>query len=276
MVSTFARAVCNNEKMGKCIIFLCVDDANELRKVIGNVTYLFAKHDTPLADALMKAAASEKLPTHFHVLSTEYELTEYEAAVAERMFNKYRKNKVDAIETIAPASTIILYDRICRCPKCFRHSKYDSIINICGYIPLKNERKKRVPIDLQKCKNCNAYFINKQSLYIYESQYGPLSIEKKDISYASDLLDINETKYKKDSILSRNGYKPSDPTNERQRILIEIMEADEHNKEAIIDHLSYLIDDRGHRCHNAIISWLEDLQFVNDYKLSSQKKVKFY
>lgn len=77
------------------------------------------------------------------------------------------------------------------------------------------------------------------------------------------------------SVLSRNRYSTKLSNIERKRCLMCMMDEKHIPKAEIIDMLSFLIADRGHRFPNARDIWESDLEFVNDYKLQMQKKVSF-
>lgn len=123
-------------------------------------------------------------------------------------------------------------------------------------------------LDMAYCKNCKQYFTDQSTIGFCENKNGPLAVEKCE-DFDRDII------YKKDSVLSRYGYKAdgSMSDNERRICIAFIIENGLAKKHEIINHLLYLIDDRGFRCLNARERWESDLAFVHNYDKMRQKYV---
>ena len=173
-----SKAICKSHEYGELVIEICSDiETEELFASEGNNTHYFMKYDRPLADTILRTATQKDLPAELTCNGVEYTLTRYRVINnEERIYNSYRKNHINEITELHPSSEIYVYTQRCRCVKCYSQYGFDSIINICGYVPLCANRAKSVPIDMQKCTRCLKFFIDIQSLQQYESMYGKLDI----------------------------------------------------------------------------------------------------
>ena len=77
-----------------------------------------------------------------------------------------------------------------------------------------------------------------------------------------------------DSVLSRNGYYATSSTPQRIAALDRMLE-NGVSKAEIKDKLVQFIHYRGEQCKKAVITWKQDLEYVENYKLNKQSVVKF-
>lgn len=275
-----AQALYHSNDFGNTRLIICSDEETAEAFYDEDTDFatdeiLYASYESPISDIVMQTAAKKKLPAIFKCNDIQYELLQYKAHDEERFYNRYRENYVVQKERLAAASEIFVYSQRCRCVKCFGRSGFDSIINICGSVPLRDDRAHRVDIDLQKCMRCNKYFIDIHSLEQYEKRYGRLSIRRTPITGNEDYYEMSgDIRFRPDSILSRNGYSTRLRTTERRKILANMIECG-YSKAEIKDKLTEFIRLRGEKCPEAASIWEDDLEFVNDYGLHAQSKVKF-
>jgi len=252
---------------------------NEKKEIITNDgTTIYLGYNIPLAEGILKAASKDIIPVKFYVgaerKQTEFVLKSYVFNTDERFYNKHRHNHVLYREKLLPLSSVYIYEQRCRCFSCYDKYGFGSIENICGIIPLAQNREKTIEMDMQKCKHCGKIFVDRVSLSLYERKYGKLALIKKELAYWNDDECESEYEYAPDSILSRNGYKPSLPTSKRFDIISNLIESG-INKTEIKDHLAYLIKFHGKRCYKALPVWQKDLEYVNNYTIKSQDKICF-
>lgn len=266
-----ARAVCESDEFGTEHFVICTDDESETKPTNDCNTFNI-KYTRPIVDSIMAIAATKNLPASFDCNGIKRSLVRYSINDEERYYNKYRTNHVSGKLSIRPLSEIYVYSQRCRCAKCYSEFGFDSIENYCGEIPLVN--RKKIQIDLQKCKHCNSIFIDEQSLRIYERKYGPLNLRKHRITGNEYVKDPNNIMFNTDSILSRNGYSTKKSESERKAILVGMMESG-IKKAEIKDKLSEFIYFRSERNPNASVIWQHDLEFVNSFELELQDTIVF-
>lgn len=273
----FACATYVSEEFGRSIIALCDSEESEKQWSVADAESFFhVVHTKAIAQAVMKAAARDSLPTRFTCNGVDYTLIKYIKRPEERFYNHFRKSHVVRKERIARASEIYVYSERCRCTSCFAEYGYDSIENVCGLIGVLDNPKRTVEIDVQHCKHCGSYFIDRASLLAYEQKYGILQITKRHISgNEENHLSRNVITYKPDTVLSRNGYSTNLYATERQAILTCILIRGIATKAEIKDILTRFISQRAVRNPNAAVAWQNDLEFVNAFDLEKQDIVHF-
>ena len=230
--------------------------------------------DHELAQIIMKLAATKKLPVQFNFRGDSCTLISYACNDKEREFNKYRINYIAETKQLAYLDEIVVYHKRCNCPKCFSQYGWDSIENICGSVSTVGGSK--VKIDLQRCKYCRTYFIDRQSLKAYELKYGQLRIQhctmEEFIRRSTPMQNIDG--FAPDSILSRNGYLTK-YTERQRRNALRMMIYNGISKAEIKNKLAEFIELRGERCYMAVNIWIDDLEYVNDYNLEREEQVLF-
>lgn len=271
----FANATYTSQEFGKLIIAICTDEDEE-HLWDGREDGIFrVQYTKPIAEAVLRAAAVGVLPVDFSCNDVQYSLIKYNARPEERFYNQYRKNHVVRKARIVRNTEIYVCSERCRCTPCFGKYGFDSLENVCGLVKLRDDPQRIVEIDVQHCTRCGNYFIDKESLALYEHRYGLLSIIKRHITgNETEAWGRSSITYKENTVLSRNGYSTSLYTHERRAILVGIMRRGV-SKAEIKDVLSRFISQRSERCPDAASVWRADLEFVNDYELDSEKLVRF-
>jgi len=165
---------------------------------------------------------------------------------------------------------LIIYKNKCHCLSCERRFGKSSIENRTMYVDC--IWGEDVTVGVQFCHSCGMYYMSDVALRSTEMKYGRILIEREfeDFDWASFKGELNP-----ESLLHRFGYNANENSreNERQAILKHLLDTGRFEKFEIIEHLSFLITMNGDRCYKATPKWEADIQFVNDYQLSEQKKV---
>lgn len=231
-------------------------------------------YSNPLAELIMQLAVTQKLPVEFEFRGDACKLLSYSFNDEEKKYNRFRPEHITATKKLMPYhDEIVVYSGRCRCPKCYPQYAWETIENICGIVTL--EKGGQAKIDLQWCKHCATYFIDEQSLGIYERRYGRLRIHRLTMrDFVRRPSAWTDGAFAEDSILSRNGYLAEYSTEIRHRAL-ECMLENGISKAEIKNKLTEFIELRGDRCHRAVFIWMEDLEYVNDYCLESERKIVF-
>lgn len=273
----FANAKYESKEHGVMTIAICSDEQTEQKWSTKETDdFIRAYYERPIADEIMRAAAKDILPINFSCNGINYKLLTYTCRPEERRYNKYRINHTVREERLADGKKILVYSERCRCTACYAQWRYDNIVNICGIIPTLDNPKRTVEIDLQYCTQCGNYFIDTNSLAIYERKYGLLKITKRHITGNEEPPKIRDTHtYKPDSILSRNGYSALLNTPERRRILTRLITSGESSKAEIKDTLTRFISRFGKHRPNGLAAWSSDLEFVNEFDIETQDVVRF-
>jgi len=275
-----ANAIYNSEEFGltDLKIYSSEEEIKEWKDNSDDAT-LHVTYEFDIADAVMKTAACNSLPVEFEFHNDRCVLLEYTYSIEERFYNQYRRNyvaeRIDMEKVNKNEVPIIVYKGRCSCPRCYAEYGFDNIENICGIFKTKDSPHKKVEIDLQRSTRCRAFFMDKQSLDIYEKKYGQLEITTiTPLQYMHRPAERNDSFYAPDSILSRHGYSTDKPQEVRRRILMFMMN-NGIKKAEIKDKLTEFIEFRGYRCYMAAPIWREDLQFVNDYNIQSERQIEF-
>ena len=156
--------------------------------------------------------------------------------------------------------------------------KNHDITNVTG--SLVSIRRKTVTLNVSYCKNCQRFFIYADDFVKYTDLNGPLMGH---LSFS----DINRNKigimnFAEESPLHMCGYNVNQQKkytdDERHTILANIMNYDIMKKQEIIDYLHFYINNLGRKRNMrvAVSKWRKDLDFVNKYKITKQKKVKIH
>lgn len=273
----FANAKYESKEYGITTIAICSDEQIVQEWKEKKTDDLVRVHyKGTIADEIMKAAAKDVLPISFSYRGINYRLLTYTCRPEERLYNKYRINHAVREEQLADGKKIFVYSERCRCTACYAQWRYDNIVNICGIIPTLDNPKRTVEIYLQYCTRCGNYFIDTNSLAIYERKYGLLKITKRHITGNEELPKIREPyTYKPDTILSRNGYSALKNTPERRKIITHLITSGKSSKAEIKDILTRFISQRGNRSPNGLAAWSSDLEFVNEFDIEAQDVVRF-
>lgn len=271
-----ASAVYEQEDFAQTKLKICTE--NEARipyeEIDSEAKVICFHYEHELSQTIMKLAATKELPAKFVFRGQTCVLRSYACNSFERRFNKYRANHVAAIKRFAYRDEIIVYKKRCNCPKCFAQHGWSAIENVCGVFSTAGGED--AFIDIQRCKYCQTYFIDNQSLDIYEKKYGRLGIKRltmdEFIRRESPWQDTDG--FAPDSILSRNGYL-SKYDEKRRHDALRIMLYNGISKAEIKEKLSEFIALRGERCYMAIEIWRYDLEYVNYCDLESEEQILF-
>lgn len=132
-------------------------------------------------------------------------------------------------------------------------------------------------MNVQYCKTCGKYMIDERSFknYISKGMIPALKI----VDNRPVEMTVSGIAFKENSVLSLYGYNVQEgklKDNERRKILVFILENGIADKSEIKQLLNQFIEINGKQSRNksAAIKWNEDLMFVNDYKINSQRNVK--
>lgn len=271
-----ASAVYYSKEFGTTKLKICTaNEANTGSRISDpDQGVITLRYDNPLAETIMQLAASRTLPVEFEFRGDSCRLVSYVYNSEERRFNKDRVGYIAATKEMSSYSDeIVVYTGRCRCPRCYPQFAWDTIENICGIFSLERGGKARV--DLQWCKHCATYFIDAQSLDIYERRFGRLKIRRQTMKeFVRRPSAWADGAFADDSILSRNGYFAEYSDEVRHRAL-ECMLKNGITKAEIKNKLTEFIELRGERCHRAVYIWMEDLEYVNEYWLDIERRVVF-
>ena len=157
---------------------------------------------------------------------------------------------------------------------CYRKSHH--VISATGII--KSIEGEEIKINVNYCKSCRKFFIDMNEYRYYRGKYGVLlgnfSIDKVSFGYSS-FEDVAH-----ESPLHLCGYTVNQQDDltlmQRQKILKGMMDNGILPKARIIAYLNYFIirSEKLLNYDSAREKWTNDLNFVRDYKINSQSKVK--
>lgn len=223
--------------------------------------------DCEMGKAIIKAL--QQHPNSFVCAETMYQIKRYKIGRDSTGNNAYFPRIFDFTARDNPP-VVYVYRNSAICPTCKARGIPQSIENVSA--TMMNISGEIIHgISLQFCRNCKKYFIDWQSLKLYNKEYGTLFFERN----IDDVHGDNYWDFNPDSILSRNGYAADGSMNseERQKCLVCIIETGVATKSMIINHLSKLLDLNSSRCYLAAPRWLEDLRFINHYNVERQRYI---
>ena len=162
---------------------------------------------------------------------------------------------------------ITVFKTICHCRQCEMYGKRMNS-EACALV-VKDCHLKDVPINIFRCTNCGRYFIEEDSLRLYENRYGILLFER---NYEGEADRFDETVFNSDSVLSRCGYRAQRDDSDQQRhaVIKFILETERATKDEIVELLTFFVKMKGDRCPYAKPKWENDIQFTNDYRIEKQ------
>lgn len=169
---------------------------------------------------------------------------------------------------------ILVYAKKCHCEKCFEKYKINPIVNRTAVV--NTVAGKTVETNVMFCRGCGRYFMNHTTFEQYQKLYGGLLFEYR---FTGELAELNNQylNFAPDSILSRCGYNVRAGTSkdERQARLRYILETHKATKWELIELISGFISLRhdNPKFGEACARWQEDILYINQHKIESQKKV---
>lgn len=128
-------------------------------------------------------------------------------------------------------------------------------------------------MNINICHHCNRFFINYGEYEHYRDEYGIIGNLKMVLGNGSP----GSIPLADQSTLKLCGYTVNQIDNlsseQRQRILAQIIDGNIMSKAEIIDYLHMFIRYNGVRYHMnyAVEKWKEDLKFVRDYRINEQE-----
>jgi hypothetical protein len=133
-----------------------------------------------------------------------------------------------------------------------------------------------VAINVNYCNNCHRYYIGQREYEHYRDIYGPIL---GNFSFPTNMQGKNGSlSLSKESPLMMCGYtvRESDglTSKERQLILANIIDRKILSKPRVIDYLQFFVSwrDGNPNMRNACDKWREDLTFVRNYKMDTQRR----
>lgn len=178
-------------------------------------------------------------------------------------------------ENISHESKVVqVFANKCHCTQCESKFKCSTMINRTAIVDTVCGSSEK--INVMFCQGCGQYFVNIVTLEHYKNIFGGILAEfKMDHSIKSD--QYSWLNFAPDTVLSRCGYsvKEGMSAEYRHAILRYILETGKASKYEIIEKISSFIFWREHQpqYENACSRWKQDIQYVNNYRLSEQKKV---
>lgn len=206
------------------------------------------KLDTPFAQQVVLSVKKNR--QIFECNGTKYDLRGFE--VNEVYFNNLKRKKKITKNMHAPA-IVWIYKNKCRCLKCEVKFGTNSIENrkgtFCSTI------KGEIELDVQFCRTCQSYYMDEESLKLYERKFGILLLEKRN---PNDPENKFEGSFEESTVLSRHGYSarkggPSDI--ERIKIMNYILKNDLAKLFELKEILSSFISNREFRFPDAARKW---------------------
>lgn len=225
----------------------------------------------PLASSAIEAIKAKK--SEFECNGYRYQIIEY-TIYDHKFFGSKKRKVVDLFKDQKPC-TIYIYKTKCHCISCERKYGFNSIENRTAVISTLSGSL--VTVDVQFCKHCGSYYIDAESLEMYENKFGPLRFKREFVNEIDSSIGNRHIEYSFDSVLTEYGYnaRQDGPSSaERRAILSEIIGNGIASKYEIKEHLSSLIHFRKNRYPDAAMKWQEDLEYVNGYDFERQLRVK--
>lgn len=169
---------------------------------------------------------------------------------------------------------IYIYDGVSRCKR-----KAHEIECVVANVNSLRDRYSKISIDVKYCKQCKKYFMSIRSLEGYEEIHGTLLIRRindhEHKSYYRDYLgrydnrNDQSTLYQYGYNVRKNGMKSRD----RKILLDTLIRYRIMYKADIEDWLEFLIAERVGRHDEAVAKWREDLIYVNNYDMLSERHI---
>ncbi len=151
----------------------------------------------------------------------------------------------------------------------------DNYESVSALIPCKNSLEPALATVFYE-KSTKMYFINETVYKRLRHKYGLPYLH---ITTAQTNGDYSFANLKTQSELNLLGYSvnadSSNNTKSRQILLADIIDSKMMTKQKIINHLEWLIDTREYmeKMQNAVGEWKQDLDFVYNYKVNTQRKI---
>lgn len=184
--------------------------------------------------------------------------------------NQFQKNNTNEQVNV---DYVTVYSIKSICLSC--RSKGLSMNMTSGTLIVFAERGMKVGINVERCNHCGHFYIDEESLRMYEKRYGVVLLERRnEIESKTCYGTVGYDNYQEDTILSRCSYK-ADGTQSietRRAIIRFILDSGKSNKGELKTILNTFIRLRGERCHKAVFIWKDDVEYINDYNINEQSR----
>lgn len=242
------------------IIFFDAEQEKEVRRrASDSKVYSLDAGKFKTATELMNAAKSEPIAAKLVQQNIRFP-HEFDAKVIPNLTREHKE--------------ILVYAKKCHCTSCMSRYGVETIRNRTAVID--TEQGKQIEVNTMFCIGCGKYFMNYTSFEQYRRTYGGIMLE---FRFTGELLNKQSSysTFASDSVLSRCGYsvKAGVSREYRQGVLRYILESRKATKREIVELISGFIDLKYNmpNYEGACARWQEDIYFVNQYQIESQKKV---
>ena len=212
---------------------------------------------------ISKLAENRKLPFGITSKTIDYGIVQLLGSINE---------PAGQIPAVSQYDYVTVYSHHCHCLKC--EAKHLPNIMTSGTVRVKNCTGLPISINVERCEHCGRFYIDKESLDIYERKFGVLLMEREYENAIPQKYNRRKIDFQEDTILSRCGYSAKGDQNiiVRRAILSYILDHHKAEKWELMEILSGFIEFRGYRCYKAVYLWEEDLEYVNNYLIDEQKE----
>lgn len=178
--------------------FLC-SDKEDCGTTNNGIEIIYFK--TPIAMEAMKA--HEEQQRSFYCNDVFVILVKYMPFKGEPKYNPFAYEEPKKINFIVleKPQPIFIYRKACHCESCKRKFGFNDIEYRIARVS--SMTGQIVEVDVEYCKTCGSYFIDYESLKMYEEKYGVLIFERKKQSNRDEFGNIV---FADDTVLSRYGY----------------------------------------------------------------------
>lgn len=159
---------------------------------------------------------------------------------------------------------------------CSSHPK--AIESVTAYVTSMRTMQEH-PLNINYCNVCGRYYINTEQYNEYARRYGhPILNLCFDEEAASDKYDYST--WQQESVLHFMGYNVNAEADlspeERREVLVTALDNEILTKAQVVSFLEGLIyrGKRRYNMRNAVLKWSSDLEYIRDYQLNTQRKVK--
>ena len=188
-----------------------------------------------------------------------------------RSFNKATSKLFDFCNTKTPKEVVLYQGRnLC--------SNHPNKVHCITALVWCSRSEKLVPISLYHCEECNFYFINYESYKRYADKFGLPFLQLTTREHYFSTTNDYYSQLREQSDLAIYGYNVNQYTDmthcERINLLTDLIDMGLITKAKIINHIEYLLRSRRNEKYRlARIKWQEDLEYINDYKINTQRFV---
>ncbi len=185
-----------------------------------------------------------------------------------RAWGKHKDNLSESNRVIQ------VYANKCQCRKCQKKFQVDTVVNRTAVV--ETVAGGTVNINVMFCRGCGQYFVSLVTLKHHKKLYDGLLMECRTDSDI-DASNFSWFNFAADTVLSRCGYTVKEGVSQEYRhaVLSYLLDSGKTSKGEIIENISNSVRLRKNqlRYQGACNRWEEDIKFVSDYKIDSQRFV---